>query len=635
VTPVPGYGPARPIRTRAAAPARSGGAVLRRLPGAVLRRLPGAVLRRLPGAARHRRARLATLAGCLLAAAVLPLFGAAPAGAHAYLVSTDPPDGKVLPAGPARVTLTFTEAVDLGPGQLRVFSPDCGRVEAGRPRHADAARRTAAVDLRPGLGRGTYTVVWLVVSTDSHPVRGAFTFSVGAPSVSAPVHDQAAAGDPAVGVLLGTVRWVGFAGFALLVGVAAFLLLCWPAGAAVPAVRRLAVGGWAALAAATAAHAVLQGPYTAGLSLRHVLDPDLLAATAGTRLGHALMVRAGLLGLLGALGPWMLGRLGAASGRPRLLLGAGAAAGAAVLAATWSAADHASTGGQVALALPANVVHLVAMATWLGGLVVLAAVALGRPDRAVLDAAVPRFSRLALGCVTALAATGAFQAWRQAGGPAALLGTEYGRILLVKLGIVAALVFVAWISRQWVQTLAAAAAQRRSGGPGGVGVTTEAAAGAAGLRRTVTAETVLGALALAVTALLVGTVPARDAEAVPPEADVAQLVNGAAEFRTGPGRDGRGSVTVFLDPGRVGINVLRVTVWDDRNAPRAVPEVRATLSLPERQLGPLPVKLAATGPGQYLAPAFALPAAGEWKLAVAVRTSDIDESTVEFPLRVR
>ena len=154
------------------------------------------------------------------------------------------------------------------------------------------------------------------------------------------------------------------------------------------------------------------------------------------------------------------------------------------------------------------------------------------------------------------------------------------------------------------------------------------------LRRSVAAESAVGVLVLAATALLVNTVPARTAFSPPAAAATGAVINGAADFRTGPGRGNSGSVTVFLEPGRAGVNILHVTVWDTDNVPYPVPEVRVSLSEPSRRIGPLPVRLTSTGPGQYIAPATQIPTPGDWRIDVAVRTTEVDETIVSFPMKI-
>ena len=86
--------------------------------------------------------------------------------------------------------------------------------------------------------------------------------------------------------------------------------------------------------------------------------------------------------------------------------------------------------------------HLLASGVWAGGLVPLAlclAWARRLPSSAAAAKAAERFSRVGLGAVTILAATGAYAAWQQVGGVPALLGTAYGRWLLLKLVLFGAL----------------------------------------------------------------------------------------------------------------------------------------------------------------------------------------------------
>ncbi len=83
-------------------------------------------------------------------------------------------------------------------------------------------------------------------------------------------------------------------------------------------------------------------------------------------------------------------------------------------------AGHAGTGLYTGLAIPADAIHVLAMACWLGGLVLLLAVVLPRTDPDELRRGINRYSALALGSIVALVVTGGFQAWRQVGSFTAL-----------------------------------------------------------------------------------------------------------------------------------------------------------------------------------------------------------------------
>jgi copper transport protein len=131
-----------------------------------------------------------------------------------------------------------------------------------------------------------------------------------------------------------------------------------------------------------------------------------------------------------------------------LLVGAGVIS--AALLTTWPLAGHAVTGRQVPLAIAADLLHLAAMTTWLGGLV-LVAVTLSRSAMAAeLATMLPRFSRLAFACVLVLVVTGTYQAWRELGTVSVLVSTPLGRLLLIKTACVVLLVALGGLARRWV-----------------------------------------------------------------------------------------------------------------------------------------------------------------------------------------
>ncbi|WP_116212919.1 FixH family protein [Streptomyces olivoreticuli] len=605
--------------------------------------------------------RLPALLGMLLAALLCAAGpGAATASAHAALTSTDPADGSVVPTAPQQVKLTFSEGVLLNGDSLRVLDPQGARVDEGRPSHVGGRSGTAAVGLRGGIGNGTYTVAWQAVSADSHPVAGAFTFSIGAPSkTTAKVTTTKI--DPTVDTLYGVGRYAAYAGFVLLVGGCVFAGVCRTSRA----VQRIAVGGWIALFASTAALILLRGAYTTGKGPGSVVDLSLISDVLATKPGAALLSRLLLLSaaavfLAVLFGSYTRGDDDRTAGERRDVaygLAIGGAVVAIGLAATWAMAEHASAGLQSWLAMPVDVLHLLGVAAWLGGLAALLATLW--TGEAIPRAAVRRFSRIAFTSVCVLVATGLYQSWRQVGSWGALTGTEYGRLLLIKVGLVTALVGIAYFSRRWTQRLTDRAEPKKpratAKAPRNSGASPERAAqlarqqaalakaagqrhrdadeGRSGLRRSVLAETAVAVVLLAVTTLLTGTQPGRS-ETEQKEAGAAGAANpattGPAEVKipydTG-GTNGRGTATVRVDPARSGDNTLDVTVTDPTGRAVEVPELDVSFTETQKKIGPLRTTLKHIAPGRWEATGFQLPMAGAWQLTLTVRTSDIDQVT--------
>src|SRR3954470_14655454 len=121
-------------------------------------------------------ARLALL--LLLAGATFP----ASAAAHATIVQTAPADQQLLKIQPRAVTLKWSEAVDLGQHAVRLLDSSGEEVKTAAAKHGPGGASTAVLALPPALAEGTYVIAWRVVSSDSHPVSGAFSFSIGSPS---------------------------------------------------------------------------------------------------------------------------------------------------------------------------------------------------------------------------------------------------------------------------------------------------------------------------------------------------------------------------------------------------------------------------------------------------------------------
>ncbi|MFJ8466305.1 copper resistance CopC/CopD family protein [Streptomyces swartbergensis] len=609
---------------------------------------------------------------------VLLLFSAAPASAHAALRGTDPDDGSVVQRAPRHLTLTFTESVGLLDDSFRVFGPDQRRVPTGEAQHADGRSDTARVGLPGKLAQGTYTVAWRVVSADSHPVSGAFTFSVGKRSATTAQIDTGPDEDPLTGGLHDAARYLAYLAAALLVGTVAFALLCRPADTS--PLRRPLVAAWWTLLGSTVALLMLRAPYETGAGPAAAFDLSALERTLAGRPGLALLARLAVLLLTAAF----LLRLSRRRDHQEPVMRAVGATLAVALALTWAAAEHASAGIQVPVAMTSSVLHLVATGVWLGGLVALL-LTLRRASVGALAEVVPRFSRIAFASVTVLAVTGLYQSWRGLGSLAALTGTSYGRLLLAKLLAVTALLLAAGYSRRWTARLAAPAATARTAVPErvpqpvGVGASAqpegpgesgqpgepqkpeapeapedrqepsraaEPASGSGdedtrrrGLRRSVLVEVVVAAVVLLITTLLTATLPGRaQAEAAqrPPAGALPPTTLVTVPFDTGGSTgtlSGRGTVQVTLDPARVGDNGVQAVVYGADKGLVVVPEVRITFTLPSREVGPIDAGLADAG-GYWSANSVNLPLAGTWTMKTTVRVSDVDQVTVSKQVRI-
>ena len=408
------------------------------------------------------------------------------AWAHAELVSSDPGYGDQLPAAPQHVRLNFSGAMNLTGSRAVLRRSDGTRQALRQPSFGPTGRQVVQVGLPADLDAGTYGVDWYFLGTDGHLMAGEVAFTVGdpapptppptaapspqrpatttptaaartlGPGIAGPALASEAAPPPrpaprrsAGGFRLGVttpqqvVRFVDYVSMAILVGGGVFLAVVWRDGARVRRVQRLL---WAALAGSALATFLTFGLTAAGLRGLPAVDglrPSVMAELVGTRLARVLVARAGFLALaVPLLGMLALGRERAARSRwwqaLAMLSGGGMLASRAFL-------GHVSNEGLAArLGL---FVHLVGVAAWLGGLIILVAVVVPRRDAEELRAVLPRFSRMAFGAVTAMVIAGAVTLIRVVPSLRELPSTGYGRLLLLKLTFVALLLAAAQQAR--------------------------------------------------------------------------------------------------------------------------------------------------------------------------------------------
>jgi copper transport protein len=546
-----------------------------------------------------------------LVVVVLVVLAATPASAHAMLAGSNPEADAILTTPPTTVDLTFNEAVTLLPDSIRVYGPDGSRVDDTPVARSHGDGATAAVGLRPDLSAGSYLVSYRVVSADSHPIAGAYTFAVGHVS-RAPDLVGDDTGSNVVDVGLGISRWLGYAGSALGLGGFAFLVWCWPAGWSVRRARLLVTGGVGVLIVGTLLGLLLKGPYDEGSGLGAVTDGPLLRQVLATTYGQALDARLLLLAALVLLltyreqvpAPVLIVAPAA------LLLGTGV---------TFALCGHAAAGGHRPLAVASDTVHVSAMSIWLGGLAMLLGAVLVSGRRAEATPPVLRFSTLATGAVTVLIATGVYQTLREVRSWDVLLHTHYGHVLVVKLGIVGLAFLAAAGSRTWVWQTVNPVVPVHAATSAPPGPMVDGRPQLRRLRLSVGLETLLLIGVLVASALLVTSDPARSSAPAGPVATT--ITVGPDHVRVSAVPDGARRVEVTLD------------VTDAEGSPTEPREIEASLSLDSEQVGPLPITLEASGRGHRTG-RVSVPLSGDWELAVTVRTSAIDEATgyVDVPV---
>jgi copper transport protein len=537
----------------------------------------------------------------LLVACAAVLSPAAPAAAHAALVAATPAPGSVVASSPGEVTVTFSEPVTPVTGKVQVLAPDGKRI-SGTPTVRGTVLRIPVRQADRPLG--TYLVSYRVISADSHPVAGGLTFSVGAPSVKPPtlpaddVHS-------AVTAALPVARYLSYAGLTLAVGPALFLAALWPRRLSRRWPVRMVRAGLVLIAVSTFAGLWLQAPYTSGAPLWRVSTGEL-GDVLGSGFGAAMTARLAVLGVLAALLPPLL------HGRGGRWRGAAVTALAVAGLTTWPLTGHAAAAPLSAAVAAADVVHLAAMAVWLGGLITLAAFLLRTANARALAVIMPVWSRWAMLSVVWLVAGGTVQSVVQIGSLGALWGTDYGRLLLGKVAVLTAVLGAAAYARRLVLRPQAA------GGPATVTVR---------LRRTVGAEVAATTLVLALSAVLVQTTPSRQDLGERP----ADAPAGVSQTLTSP----LFTLQFNVYPVQLGENnTVHAFVYTPEGAPLPVQEWSVTTVLTDRDVEPVTARMLGVLPHHAIG-AVTFPLPGVYELRFTARTTEVDQATVRTTVTVR
>jgi copper transport protein len=543
------------------------------------------------------------------------------ASAHSDLISTEPAANAVLSVAPTEIVLRFSETVDVTDDAIRLVDSAGDSVELA----ALEQPRGDTVVARPidALVDGTFVVAWTAISADSHPIGGAFVFSVGTPSEVAPgvvekILDDRERTSPADRAL-GVGRFLSYLGVAVMIGVLAVVRVLAPP---LLSARRTGVVVRSACLLGIAGTALMISAQAAVIGSSAV---DWGAVTA-TRSGRWWAVRLVAIAIVTLLLPW----------RTRLVrpvVAAVATVGGVGLLVVVALGGHAVSGRAIPLGFAATVVHLGAMSLWVGGLVVLTVVV----SRGDVRATAARFSRIALVSVSVLAVTGVFNAWRQVAGGQDTVSSGYGRWLLIKLQIMVVVVTIAGLTHLIIhrRSLGRADVDPSRAVPDTTGAgskrgstTTRANMKARGartvvvderdvdgeVRRNIWFEVVAIVAVVAATAGLAGATPPRVTSAASDTPADATLTI----------EQGGYVARVDVTPAIAGAVVVDVNVASVDAALPSPDEITATIELVDGDVGPIELALEPVAPGRVTAAAN-VPLAGQWAIEVTARFGEFDQ----------
>ena len=492
---------------------------------------------------------LAAVAGAIVAL----LVSGDPAGAQdASLVESEPADGAELSDPPEEIVLTFDG--EIGDANQVAVSCNSDPFTAIGPEVVGEDRRTLSVEITEPMPAGTCNVAWTVSEpTGEVGADGRFSFSVLSSPVTVPGTTTApGATDPAAeeddddaaevageeeeiadaSEVSDGATWLGrflsTFGLAVLFGSLVLIVAAWPEGPEYIVAVRFLRSVWLLTLVGTLLYVIALSAAVRGESLGNGLSPanwlDLLDAGWAGRAAVARLV-------LVVACVWVVLRpervIDPTTQLPAIVL--------PTLAVVTLGLSR--TGGDLAiLGVIAGVAHALAMAVWVGGVVLLARVVLAGPGEEDLVHAVRGFGRISGSAIVVTVVSGLIQLYRLDGG--SLFSESHGRVLLVKTVFVAVMLYVGLTARQIAQSRLARANDLSPHT-------------ADRLRRAFGTEAVIGVVVIGLSGWLLSFTPGKL-----PDADEVDYPIEETIVDTGAGID----LTVSLAPGQVGNNKLRVEV---------------------------------------------------------------------------
>jgi len=600
----------------------------------------------------------ALVALAFVAVAVMQSF-ARDAEAHAALIRSNPPNGATIEFNrvPLRATLFFSESLERDLTRIEVFDSTERQVDEGDIEFDDNDPAFASVGLQD-LAPGLYTVVFNNVSSvDGHPWNGVTQFIVlnedGSTPPDAVFDPDALAGGSTTGLLPKNIdaalKWIAMLSLATVAGAAFFLFAVYkPAASFLEGAQRTAAveagEGWVV----NLGHILLPVSFIASALLvlitvgRFETDTNIWDYLTDVRAGQYRLLNLVLL-VVSLAGTDLLFLSGNRRLRDAGLLALVAAPATSLL--TYSLVSHSATEGGKFWSVSSDYVHFAASSAWLGALVMLppvlrsSATGLAGAKKFLFQANVfDRFSILAGISVVTIMATGAFNGLVEIPKWEALPETTYGRVLLVKLGIMSLLLavagFNAFILKPRLVAVIDAEFQAR---PDAIDVTPSSrlAAIQRWLPITVIAEIALVVAVFASVSVLTQTSTAKGEIAQKEAAEQASTsfvdTREASEL----------TVRVEFTPNTVGLNEYALTITNADGTPAEdLPLVRLRFtyidpSNPDAGQGQTELILNEVDPGEYKGSGSFFSQPGSWQVDVTIRREGQDDANRTFVASVR
>ena len=526
------------------------------------------------------------------------------ASAHSEFVSSSPTNAEVLAESPKTLEVNFSDKITLSFDSFQLVDDKSKKIKTGKPEVINGGL-TMSVPVSK-LKDGSYIAVYTIVSTDTHVIKGAFSFSIGEGSVSQnenqlQIADLLEAKKTSTLLRQSTLaaQFIFFLSLAIIIAAVAFKVLITESFS-----KKQNIIFYASnilLILSTFINVGLQAATAGNFSIVKAFTPSVLSEEFDSHFGRIYLLRIAISFLLIIF--WKFSNNSIS--KSLLILGAW------VLALTPALTGHASSGDYQRFAFILDVTHVAGASIWFGGLILLPFFLKNENYKAI----VKQFSSIAMGCVVVIFASGIFAFWRQSQSIDAATETFFGKLVLFKILFFFAVVAIAYFSRRHVNKLLAKDEQESE--------TRKK------LTKLVYLESVILVVVMILSSVVVNSVPAKTAL----EAGVEKQISSSKYI-----------VEVTVDKTKIGPNVIHVYVLGKNGVPKQLGVgintlqeslITLTWSNPEKKIDALPVQMRFLGLNHFVSTDSNISFPGTWTLKANIKIDEFNSETVSTKIKFR
>ncbi|MDE1765171.1 MAG: copper resistance protein CopC [Thaumarchaeota archaeon] len=553
--------------------------------------------------------------------------------AHALVVKSSPSPGQSLSAVPSSVDVTFSDPVDLHYSKIKVLDSNGNEVDNKDDRYRGTDQTTLSVTITPNLPNGVYTVSTKVLDqTDGHVTEDAFVFGVGEAVPQSSATQKINISD-VISIPFALARFPALLGQIIVVGASFLSLWMWKPVTRISWLAESMSRTRTDIERNTAKIILIGAVILVGADIAMIVAESISINASPydaiqTKFGQSWIIRMGLSTALLAISYILyLSQKNSGTVLNKSWKWSVFGLGIGVLTTNTLISHAAATG----LTLPPTLdfVHDVAASFWIGGLTYLAFAVLPALKKSkdhllkisVMSIMIPRFTILVVAILGVVAVTGPTLLYTLESSFSLTLVSIYGKILIVKLSLAAAMIALGMYHEVATRkkSIAALKSISTNGGPHPVDLT-QVKSLESGFHRNILIEALIGIALIASVAVLVDSgLPATEyqnqLQQISSSHVFADTGNKNTYTETSYAQNGT-RVVLTIDPYYSGNNNLIISFLDSQGNPIPMQSARLTYTQVDKGIGPIVENAQPTSQGLFSINTNTFAISGHWNLQV-------------------